>query len=54
MAFKQSDIDSKEIIHDGAEALDYLSKSGKYTHHDLSNEPCVILLDLNLLKSSED
>jgi two-component system response regulator len=38
--------------HDGPEALDYLFGTGKYAHRDMSVQPQVILLDLNLPKLS--
>ena len=40
------------IAHDGAEALDYLFGTGKFAHRDMSVQPQVVLLDLNLPKIS--
>ena len=40
-----------EIVRDGAEALDYIFKSGKYADRD-SRDPAVILLDIKLPKVS--
>jgi two-component system, response regulator len=36
------------VAHDGVEALDFLFGRGEYTGRDLTNQPQVILLDLNL------
>jgi CheY-like chemotaxis protein len=36
-----------EVVRDGAEALDYIYKRGKFTDHGESL-PCVILLDLKM------
>lgn len=53
MAFEQSKIMSEvAVVRDGAEALDYLFKTGKYTNRALSDLPAVILLDLKLPKIS--
>lgn len=41
-----------EIVRDGAEALDYLFRTGKYANRDFENYPKVILLDLKLPKIS--
>lgn len=38
------------VVHDGAEALEYLFGKGKYDGRDLSLMPVVVLLDLNLPK----
>ena len=35
-----------DVVHDGAELLDYLFRSGRYASRDASREPCVVLLDL--------
>ena len=40
-----------EIVRDGAEALDYVFKTGKYANRD-SRDPAVILLDIKLPKVS--
>jgi len=53
MAFEQSEIMNEvAVVLDGAEALDYLFKTGKYTNRALSDLPAVILLDLKLPKIS--
>ena len=53
MAFEQSEIMNEvAVVRDGAEALDYLFKTGKYTNCALSDLPAVILLDLKLPKIS--
>jgi two-component system response regulator len=36
------------IVHDGAEALEFIFCTGAYAHRDRSNGPKVILLDLKL------
>jgi CheY-like chemotaxis protein len=38
------------VAKDGAEALDYLFRTGTYADRDLSNMPQVVLLDLKLPK----
>lgn len=38
------------IVHDGAEALDYLYKQGKFKNSRIHNRPKIILLDLKLPK----
>lgn len=38
------------VVHDGAEALDYLYKQGKFKNSQIINHPRVILLDLKLPK----
>ncbi len=39
-----------EIVHDGAEALDFVFCTGAYSHRNIENGPKVILLDLKLPK----
>ena len=39
-----------EIVHDGAEALDYVFCTGAYTHRRIEDVPRVVLLDLKLPK----
>jgi two-component system response regulator len=52
-ALKKNKILNEVVIaHDGAEALDYLFGTGKYAHRDMSVQPQVVLLDLNLPKLS--
>ena len=36
------------IVRDGAEAVEYLTCTGRYAHRDPTDTPQVILLDLNL------
>jgi two-component system response regulator len=38
------------VVRDGAEALEYLTASGKHADRDRENRPALILLDLNLPK----
>jgi two-component system response regulator len=38
------------VVHDGAEALDYLFAKGRYADRDRSRMPAVMLLDLRLPK----
>lgn len=38
------------VVHDGAEALDFLFGSGPFINRDVNNLPQMILLDLNLPK----
>lgn len=53
MAFERSGIKNKvEVVRDGAEALEYLFRTGSYAHRDPSDQPTVILLDLKLPKIS--
>ncbi len=50
-AFKKSNILNKVVVaNDGAEALDYLFATGKYTGRDTNVMPQLILLDLKLPK----
>lgn len=50
-AFKKNNIvDQVLVIHDGAEALDYLYGLGSYAGHGLNHMPRIILLDLKLPK----
>ena len=37
-----------DIVRDGAEALEYLFSEGRYAGRDKSEQPAVVLLDLNL------
>ena len=39
-----------QVVHDGAEALDYLFCTGDYAHRRVDDVPKVILLDLKLPK----
>ena len=39
-----------EIVRDGAEALDYIFRTGAYAHRNAGDRPKVILLDLKLPK----
>lgn len=53
MAFEQSEIMNEvAVVRDGAEALDYLFKTGKHSNRALSDLPAIILLDLKLPKIS--
>ena len=50
-ALKRNNIKNKiTVVYDGAEALDFLFGSGKYSDRDLTIMPAVILLDLKLPK----
>jgi CheY-like chemotaxis protein len=50
-ALKKSNIKNDIIVaNDGAEALDYLFGTGKYTGRDLRSMPAIIMLDLKLPK----
>ncbi len=52
-AFARNNIPNPiDVARDGAEALDYLFGKGAYAGRDLSEEPAVVLLDLNLPKIS--
>ncbi|NOU17530.1 MAG: response regulator [Bacteroidales bacterium] len=48
-ALKKNNIKNEvTVVHDGAEALDFLFGTGKYSGRDLTIMPTVILLDLKL------
>ena len=50
-ALKKNNIKNEiVVVYDGAEALDYLFGTGKYSGRDLSLMPTIILLDLKLPK----
>lgn len=50
-ALKKNNIKNEiEVARDGAEALDFLFGTGKYTGRDLTTMPTIILLDLKLPK----
>lgn len=50
-ALKKNNIRNEIIVaYDGAEALDYLFGTGKYSGRDLTSMPTIILLDLKLPK----
>jgi two-component system response regulator len=50
-AFKKNNIKNDVVVvHDGAEALDYLFGTGIYDGRDLTEMPTIILLDLKLPK----
>jgi CheY-like chemotaxis protein len=51
LAFKQNHIaNSIIVVRDGAEALDFLLKTGKYAGRDIRTTPRLVLLDLKLPK----
>ena len=51
VALRESHIANElTVVHDGAEALDYLFGSGPFAGRDLAIMPTVILLDLKLPK----
>ena len=51
LALRRSGIPSSVVVvHDGAEALDYLLGLGVYAGRDVSEQPKLMLLDLNLPK----
>ncbi|MBI2416932.1 MAG: response regulator [Ignavibacteriales bacterium] len=50
-ALKKNNIKNEVVVvYDGAEALDFLFGTGKFSGRDLTNMPTVILLDLKLPK----
>lgn len=50
-ALKKNNIKNKIVVaYDGAEALDFLFGTGKFSGRDLSSMPTIILLDLKLPK----
>jgi CheY-like chemotaxis protein len=50
-ALKKNNIKNEvKVVYDGAEALDYIFGTGKYSDRDISNMPTVILLDIKLPK----
>lgn len=52
-ALKRNNIlNEMKVVSDGVEALDYLFGTGEYADRDVSEEPCVILLDLKLPRVS--
>lgn len=51
LAFKNNKIANPiVVVHDGAEALEYLFKTGKYEGRDMRTNPRLVLLDLKLPK----
>jgi two-component system response regulator len=51
IALKKGNIANEVVVaHDGAEALDYLFATGKYTSNEKKDLPEVVLLDLKLPK----
>ncbi len=49
IAFKRAKVASRLImVHDGKEALDFLFSQDKYCHRNNSDQPDLVLLDLNL------
>lgn len=51
LALKKNNIKNEiEVVNDGAEALDFLFSTGKYSGRDLTLLPAMVLLDLNLPK----
>jgi two-component system, response regulator len=50
-AFRKNNIaNNTVVVHDGAEALDYLFCQGAYSNRDIKDQPRLILLDLKLPK----
>ncbi|HEX8794050.1 MAG TPA: response regulator [Polyangiaceae bacterium] len=48
-AFRKNNIMNEVVVaHDGVEALDYLFGTGAYAGRDTSEQPQIVLLDLNL------
>lgn len=48
-AFRKNNIMNEVVVaHDGVEAIDYLFGTGEYAGRDTSNQPQIVLLDLNL------
>jgi two-component system response regulator len=53
LAFRQCGISNKIVVmRDGADALEYLMRTGKYATGDLGTLPAVILLDIMLPRVS--
>ena len=51
LAFKSASITNNLVtVHDGAEALDFLFRTGKFTQRDSHTNPRLVLLDLKLPK----
>lgn len=51
LALEGSNVQNEVVVaHDGAEALDYLFATGRYTGRDASDLPQVVLLDLKVPK----
>ncbi|MBN1453142.1 MAG: response regulator [Anaerolineales bacterium] len=50
-ALKKNNITNHiQVVHDGAEALEYLFCTGAYAHRKINDPPKVVLLDLKLPK----
>jgi len=50
-AFKEAGLNNRvQVVHDGAEALDFLFCKGIHSRRKIANRPQVLLLDLNLPK----
>ncbi|NHC36363.1 response regulator [Scytonema millei] len=53
MAFERSGLEYEiDVVRDGAEVLDYLFLTGKYSDRHPKQQPTLVLLDLNLPKVS--
>ncbi|MGL4620766.1 response regulator [Chroococcidiopsis sp.] len=53
MAFERSGLEYEiDVVRDGAEVLDYLFHTGKYSDRHPKQQPTLVLLDLNLPKVS--